>query len=144
VLWRGGLANRPDVCLIWRRRGRHSEDWTTPEDEYIRENYPTGDKLRMLEALPLRSWNMIFYRALTLHVRRRVDTPNVIPPNVTMQDLNVIPDRATALMVVAEACTSNHTSYGMWLYSANLREFAREVDHRDGKNSEWAGSSLSC
>ena len=25
IVWRGPLADRPDVCLIWRQRGRRSD-----------------------------------------------------------------------------------------------------------------------
>jgi hypothetical protein len=70
------------------------------EDEYIKANYPNGDKMTILEALPSRSWNMIYQRALTLGVHRRVNTLNTIPQNVTVEDLNVIPDREMALKLV--------------------------------------------
>jgi hypothetical protein len=131
VLWRGSLANRPDVCLIWRQRGKRSEDWTTEEDEYIKAHYPDGDKLTMLEALPSRSWNMIYQRALTLGVHRRVNTLNTIPQNVTIEDMNVIPDREMALKLVEEAAKRGNRSYGIWLYSAGLIDFAVEVEQRN-------------
>jgi hypothetical protein len=47
VLWRGLLAHRPDICLIWRQRGKRSEEWRAEEDEYIKANYPEGDKWEM-------------------------------------------------------------------------------------------------
>lgn len=128
VLWRGPFANRPDVCLIWWQRGRRSEDWTTEEDEYIKANYPNGDKWTMLEALPSRSWNMIYQRALALGVHRNRNTLNTIPQNVTVEDLNVIPDRDMALKLVEEAAKRGNRSYGIWLYSAGLSQFAAEVE----------------
>jgi hypothetical protein len=131
VLWRGPLANRPDVCLIWRQRGRRSEDWRPEEDEYIKANYPDGDKMTMLEALPSRSWNMIYQRALALGVHRQVNTLKPIPQNVTIEDLNVIPDREMALQLVSEAAKRGNRSYGIWLYSAGLSEFAAEVEQRN-------------
>jgi DNA invertase Pin-like site-specific DNA recombinase len=131
VYWRGPLANRPDICLIWRQRGRRSEEWATAEDEYIRANYPDGDKMTMLEALPSRSWNMIYQRALTLGVHRRVNTLNTIPQNVTVEDLNVIPDREMALQTVEEAAKRGNRSFGFWLYSAGLVDVAREVGQRN-------------
>jgi len=137
VLWRGTLANRPDVCLIWRQRGKRSEDWTTEEDEYIKANYPDGDKLTMLEALPSRSWNMIYQRALTLGVHRRVNTLNSIPQNVTIEDLNVIPDREMAIKLVEEAAKRGNRSYGIWLYSAGLADFASEVAERNTNAGNW-------
>ncbi len=131
VLWRGPLANRPDVCLIWRQRGRRSEDWRLTEDEYIKANYPDGDKLEMLEALPSRSWNMIYQRALTLGVHRHINTLNTLPQNVTIEDVNVIPERKMALKLVAEAAKRGNRSYGIWLYSAGLADFACEVDQQN-------------
>src|SRR5579885_1025338 len=131
VYWRGPLANRPDICLIWRQRGRRSEEWAAAEDVYIKANYPDGDKLTMLEALPSRSWNMIYQRALTLGVHRRVNTLNTIPQNVTVEDLNVIPDREMALQLVEEAAKRGNRSYGIWFFSAGLADFAREVEQRN-------------
>lgn len=129
VVWRGPLADRPDVCLIWRQRGKRSEDWTPEEDEYITANYAEGDKWVMLEALPTRTWNMIYQRALTLGVHRKINTLNNIPQNVTMQDLNVIPDRDTAIKLVTEASKRNSKSYGIWLFSAGLHEFTEQLEH---------------
>ena len=137
VLWRGPLANRPDVCLIWRQRGKRSEDWTTEEDEYIRANYAEGDKWTMLEALPSRTWNMIFQRALALGVNRLVNTLNPIPQNVTIEDLNVIPDREMAMKLVSEAAKRGNRSYGVWLYSAGLADFAEEVGQRNINSGNW-------
>jgi DNA invertase Pin-like site-specific DNA recombinase len=141
VFWRGPLANRPDVCLIWRQRGKRSEDWRTEEDEYIKANYPEGDKLTMLEALSSRSWNMIYQRALTLGVHRQVNTFNTIPQNVTIEDLNVIPDREMAMQIVVEAAKRGNRSYGVWLYSAGLAEFAQEVGQRNINAGNWPSPS---
>jgi len=121
VIWRGSLADRPDVCLIWRQRGRRSDDWTPKEDEYITTNYPKGDKWIILEALPTRTWNMIYQRALVLGVYRQINTLNCIPQNVTVQDLNVIPNREMAISLVTEASKRNNKSYGVWLYSVGTR-----------------------
>jgi hypothetical protein len=131
VIWRGPLASRPDVCLIWRQRGKRSEDWRPEEDEYIKANYPEGDKQTMLEALPTRTWNMIYQRALMLGIHRNVNTFNTIPQNVAVEDLNVIPDREMAIRLVTEASKRGNRSYGVWLYSAGLTEFASEVGQRN-------------
>ncbi len=129
------------MCLIWRQRGRRSDDWTPEEDEHIRANYPEGDKLAMLEALPDRTWNMIYQRALTLGVHRKVNTLNSIPQNVTIQDLNAIPDRDMAIKLVTEAGRRNNRSYGVWLYSAGLHEFADGVEHRNVNTGSSNGPS---
>ena len=135
VVWRGPLADRPDVCLIWRQRGKRSEDWTAAEDNYIRANYPEGDKWTMLEHLPRRSWNMIYQRALFLGVHRTAYRQENIPENITVDDLNVIPDRELALEIVAEASRrrskQEFQAYGVWLYSAGLNAVAGEVEHRN-------------
>ncbi len=91
----------------------------------------------MLEALPSRSWNMIYQRALTLGVHRRVNTLNSIPQNVTIEDLNVIPDREMAIKLVEEAAKRGNRSYGIWLYSAGLADFASEVAERNTNAGNW-------
>ena len=135
VLWRGPLANRPDVCLIWRQRGRRSDEWTAEEDEYIMANYPEGDKWTMLEALPRRSWNMIYQRALALGIHRDMYIHETIPNNITVEDLHVIPDRELAMKLVTDASKrrkkTEFQAYGIWLYSAELPELIREVEHRN-------------
>jgi DNA invertase Pin-like site-specific DNA recombinase/F0F1-type ATP synthase membrane subunit b/b' len=135
VVWRGPIAVRPDVCLIWRQRGRRSDEWTPEEDEYIKANYPTGDKWMMLAALPRRSWNMIYQRALVLGVHRSIYVQEGIPSNITVDDLNVIPDIDVALRLVAEASKrrkkTEFQAYAVWLYSAGLDEFADEIEHRN-------------
>jgi Recombinase len=145
VVWRGPLADRPDVCLIWRQRGRRSDEWTAEEDVYIKVNYATGDKWTMLEALPRRSWNMIFQRALALGERRRMYKQEGIPDNITVDDLNVIPDRELALEIVSEAAKPRKKrelqAYGVWLYSAGLKELSEELTDRNAKESSWPNRS---
>ena len=123
VVWRGPLADRPDVCLIWRQRGKRSEEWITEEDEYIRTNYPDGDKWTMLEDLPRRNWNMIYQRALFLGVHRTAYRHENITENITVDDLNVIPERALALEIVAEVSRQRSKqefqAYGVWLCIAS-------------------------
>ncbi len=138
VVWRGPLADRPDVCLIWRQRGRRSDEWTPEEDEYIKANYPTGDKWTMLEALPRRSWNMIYQRALSLGVHRDMYVQDKIPNNITVDDLKVIPDRDLAMKYVTEASKrrkkTEFQAYGIWLYSAGLQELTTEVLQQNTNN----------
>jgi hypothetical protein len=103
VLWRGPLANRPDVCLIWRQRGRRSDEWTAEEDAIVKAYYPSGDKWDILEALPRRSWNMIYQRAMKFELRRNVYAQESIPENITIDDLNVIPNRTISLNLAMKA-----------------------------------------
>ncbi len=135
VIWRGPLADRPDVCLIWRQRGRRSDEWTAEEDELIRRNYEGGDKWALLEALPRRSWNMIYQRAMELDVTRVVRYKEYIPENVCIEDLDIIGDRELALGIVAEAGKrrkkQEFQAYGVWLYSAGLEALSEEIMHRD-------------
>lgn len=138
VVWRGPLANRPDICFIWRQRGRRSDEWTPEEDEYIRANYPEGDKWIMLETLPRRSWNMIYQRALTLGIHRDMYIQESIPNNITIDDLNIIPDRDMAMKLVIEASKRRSKkgfhAYGIWLYSSGLQEVIYEVEHQSAND----------
>jgi hypothetical protein len=135
VLWRGPLANRPDVCLIWRQRGRRSDEWTAQEDDIVRASYPTGHKWDILEALPRRSWNMIYQRAMEFGLRRNVYAQESIPENITVDDLNVIPDRTISLSLAMEAGKrrkkQEFQAYGVWLFSAGLMDLAEELEHRN-------------
>lgn len=141
VYWRGPLAARPDVCYIWRQRGRRSEDWRPEEDEYIKATYPEGDKWTMLQALPTRTWNMIYQRALALGARRKINTLNDIPPNVTIDDLNVFPDKELAMEVVLEASKRRSKkgghAYGIWLYSAGPAAMAGELAYWNTNTGNW-------
>ncbi len=89
----------------------------------------------MLAALPRRSWNMIYQRALVLGVHRSIYVQEGIPSNITVDDLNVIPDIDVALRLVAEASKrrkkTEFQAYAVWLYSAGLDEFADEIEHRN-------------
>ncbi len=155
IVWRGPLADRPDVCLIWRQRGRRSDPWTPEEEAYIRADYPQADKWTMLEALPRRSWNMIYQRALGLGVHRATYTSDDIPLNVCVEDLHVIPDPDLAMEVVLEASkrqarsdrrdpergSSRTRAYALWLYSADTTDAAREVAHRNMYSGSWPSPS---
>ena len=73
----------------------------------------------MHEALPRRGWNMIYQRALALGVRRAVYVQDGIPENITVDDLNVTPDRALAWELVGDVCQrrprSEFQAYAVWL-----------------------------
>lgn len=135
VVWRGPLADRPDVCLIWRQRGRRSDDWTAEEDAYILANYATADKWEMLEHLPRRSWNMIYQRALVLGAHRSLYYHDCIPENICVDDLTVFPDREVALGIVAEVSKrrrkTEFQASGVWLFSAGLEELAAEIEQQN-------------
>ncbi|HEX4715545.1 MAG TPA: hypothetical protein VH164_11530, partial [Ktedonobacteraceae bacterium] len=64
VTWIGPLANRPDVCFIWRQRGKRLEDLQEWEDNVIKELYPTGERLDLLRALPDRTFNVMVSTSL--------------------------------------------------------------------------------
>ncbi|EFH83630.1 hypothetical protein [Ktedonobacter racemifer] len=142
VFWRGPLAARPDVCLIWCQRGRrHVERWTAEEDEYIRAHYGVGNKWEILNHFLEKTWNMIRERALFLGVRRQISQTAPIADNVTVSDLNVIPDRAIALKILEQvAQTSSKTikrdsqSFAVWLYPAGLSKFTGAIKHRGSDN----------
>lgn len=144
VVWRGTLSKSPDVCLIWRQRGRRSDSWTAEEDAYIAAHYRTADKWAMLQALPRRSWNMIYQRALGLGVQRAASTQEDLPLNICIEDLEVIPDPDLAMALVLEASRRRERSgmrdleqgssqlgtYPVWLHPANNSKTAAEGGYR--------------
>jgi DNA invertase Pin-like site-specific DNA recombinase len=148
VFWRGPLAARPDVCFIWCQRGRrHVERWSDEEDQYVAANYAEGDKWTILEHFPEKTWNMIRDRSRVLGVHRQVSHGVPISDNVTMSDLQVIPDRAIALHILEEVSqrsskTSKRESlsFAVWLYPAGLSEFAQALEQRDGENGRGNGN----
>ena len=125
IVWRGPLANRPDVCLIWRQHGARSNTWTAEEDAIVTEHYPKTDKWTMLEALPNRTWNMVYQWALTLGLHRSAYIQAPLPDNFTVSDLRIFPDREIAMSIVSEAI--NQRGYVRWLYSAGVAQPAREI-----------------
>ena len=149
IFWRGPLAARPDVCFIWCQRGRrHVERWTDEEDEYIAANYATGDKWTILEHFPDKTWNMIRDRSRFLGVHRRISQVVSISDNVTMSDLQVMPDRAVALQILEEVSQrSSKTvkrdsqSFAVWLYPAGLSEFVKALEHRTGDSDDPNGEN---
>jgi hypothetical protein len=80
-------------------------------------------------------------------VRRQHSQTAPIADNVTVSDLNVIPDRDIALKILEQvAQTSSKTikrdsqSFAVWLYPAGLSEFAEAIEHRDGENGQGDGN----
>jgi hypothetical protein len=124
IVWRGPLANRPDVCLIWRQHGGHNNTWTAEEDAIVTEHYPKTDKWMILEALPNRTWNMVYQRALTLGLHRAAYIQAPLPDNFTVSDLRIFPDREIAMSIVSGAIKQR--GYVRWLYSAGVAQLAEE------------------
>jgi DNA invertase Pin-like site-specific DNA recombinase len=136
IVWRGPLANRPDVCLIWRQHGTRNNTWTPEEDAIVTEHYPKTDKWTILEALPNRSWKMVYERALTLGLHRSAFIQDPMPDNFTITDLRVFPDREVALSIVGEAIKQR--TYSRWLHSAGVGELKAEL----AQNSNMSDSAI--
>jgi hypothetical protein len=136
IVWRGALADRPDVCLIWRQHGQRNNTWTPEEDAIVTEHYPKTDKWTILGALPNRSWNMIYQRALTLGLHRAAYIQDPVPDSITVGDLAVFPDREAALKIASDA--AKRPGYALWLYSAGTKELAQELG-ASGLESEGFG-----
>lgn len=132
IVWRGLLATRPDVCLIWRHHGQHNNTWSAEEDAIVTEHYPKTDKWTILEALPNRSWNMIYQRALTLGLHRSAYIQDPFPANITVDDLAIFPDREQALAIVSAAATER--IYARWLYSAGVVQLGEELAASEVEN----------
>ncbi len=136
IVWRGPLANRPDVCLIWRQHGARNNTWTAEEDAVVTEHYPKTDKWTILEALPNRSWNMVYQRALTLGLHRSAYIQDPIPDSFTMSDLRVFPDREAAFSIMTEAVKQR--TYVRWLYSAGNVDLAQELEQHNSTSEDLA------
>lgn len=70
-LWQNEGSDEPEqsTCMIWQRGGK-GEDWTEEEKNLLREMYPGADRMRILMALPNRSWSAIYYQAMELGLTR--------------------------------------------------------------------------
>jgi hypothetical protein len=133
-----------DSSMEQLSRGRRSDSWTAEEDAYIAAHYPKADKWTMLQALPRRSWNMIYQRALGLGVRRATSTQEDVPLNICIEDLEVIPDPDLAMALVLKASkrrersgkldpeqgSSQMATFPVWLRPANNSKMAVEGAHR--------------
>jgi recombinase len=141
VVWRGPLTDQPDVCLIWRQRGRRNQPWTIEEDATVREYYPNSDKWTALRALPHRSWNVIGQRATQLGVRRTPYLYEKMPENFAIEDLAVFPDQDFAFKLIVELSDPHSEGkqnvYPIWLYSASTRELVQEITGRDIDLIDW-------
>ena len=110
----------------------------------------------MLEALPRRSWNMIYQRALGLGVHRATYTSDDIPSTSVWKNYARFSDPDLAMEVVLEASkrqarsdrhdpgsgSSRTPAYALWLYSADTTDAAREVAHRNMYSGSWPSLSI--
>ncbi len=69
--WIQPVSIRPDIALVYRGSSLQS-DWSPEEEAWIRANYPTGDKLEILQHFPERTWGVIKKRATDLGLKRSV------------------------------------------------------------------------
>lgn len=71
IVWQNGIANCPDVALIWRGMAPKTEHaWSADEDAVMRELYPHGEQEAIMQRLPDRTWSRIYERAQVLGLRR--------------------------------------------------------------------------
>ena len=96
----------------------------------------TSCKWTILEALPNRTWNMVYQRALTLGLHRSAYIQDPIPDNFTVSDLRVFPDRDVALSIVSEAV--KQCTYARWLYSVGIGELTQELEHQNSNADDSA------
>jgi len=83
VEWQNGIAACADLALIWRGMGpKSTEEWTREEDERMRQLYPSGSQVEIMQALPEWAWNRILERAQVLGLRRVVSHAGPHPFNV--------------------------------------------------------------
>jgi hypothetical protein len=90
----------------------------------VTEHYPKTDKWMILEALPNRTWNMVYQRALTLGLHRSAYIQAPLPDNFTVSDLRIFPDREIAMSIVSAAIKQR--GYVRWLYSPGVAQLVEE------------------
>jgi DNA invertase Pin-like site-specific DNA recombinase len=70
--WIQPVAKRPDIALIYRGTTLRNNDWTLEEEAWLRANYPTRDKLEIIQHFSERTWHVIQKRAFDLGVQRAI------------------------------------------------------------------------
>jgi hypothetical protein len=137
VVWRGPIANRPDVCLIWRQHGRRNNTWTAEEDAVITEHYPKTDKWTILEALHNRSWNMIYQRALALGLSRSAYIQDPIPTGISRSRLSLTRANSTSVRTASQ----QHMRYGSTPLEQTSWRWNLVALHQNSPKRSWAGST---
>ena len=136
ICWRGPLANREDVCMIWRNHGRRQEKFTQDEDKILRRMIKTSPILEICKALPNRSHGAFRQRAKKLGLVRTAKRGyGEIPRNVAWQDIEVMPE--VTLDLVRQAEEKELSPF--WLYSASVEELAIEIANVAKDNEDDMG-----
>jgi hypothetical protein len=79
----------PESIIIWRPYSGATE-WTTQEDNILRENYPHTSTDELLNLLPSRIWTGIEHRAQRLKIERVTRHPRPERPDLSADDWRVI------------------------------------------------------
>ncbi|HEU5382375.1 MAG TPA: recombinase family protein [Ktedonobacteraceae bacterium] len=136
ICWRGPLANREDVCMIWRNHARRQDKFTPDEDEILQRMFKTSPIVEICKALPNRTHGAFRERAKELGLVRTVKRGfGEIPRNVCWQDIEVMPEVALDLIRQAEEKELSP----FWLYSASVEELAIEIAKVANANGEDKG-----
>ncbi len=98
IEWEDGVAARPDVALIWRGSslGGPTEELSEAEANTLKELYPVGSQLEIMQAFPLLSWASIKHHAWKLgvddriHIRKGRIRVNPYHRTMTYQDLRAV------------------------------------------------------
>jgi hypothetical protein len=69
VNWIAPVARRPDTALIYKGSNPR-QSWSTAEEEQLRIHYPQGERQKILQLFPDRSWIVIMARACRLGIKR--------------------------------------------------------------------------
>lgn len=77
--WKDPVTPRWDCALIFRRNSLRSvlkgDDWSEEELALLKEIYPTGDKLDLHKAFPMKSCEAIKQKSSELQIKRALERP---------------------------------------------------------------------
>lgn len=122
VTWRGPLANRSDVCMIWRNRPHMQPDFASEEDDILRQMYPTAPMRDICKALPNRTPGAVNDRGHALAIERLFKQKrDSLPINVCWQDIEAIGgDEKVFREMLAE---TGRELTPFWLYAPGFEDF---------------------
>lgn len=112
--------------FIYRHRGA-KEVWSEYELDMIKRMYPHADKLDILKALPLRTWDSIIRVASIKGVVRKTrGNTSEIPDNLTFSDMQFMRQHQDDMHLLAPEYLKNGTSF--WVHHGeSYQEMEREM-----------------
>jgi DNA invertase Pin-like site-specific DNA recombinase len=124
VVWRAPFS-QVDVCYIYRQAGGRQE-WTSDDEQVLREKYAQSDRAVLLELFPTRTWKSIKAWAYDMGLRRSTDvnTSELKNESLSLADYRLLESNGWSIdnNKLAEerlydfAVDAKHKTYANWLY----------------------------